>query len=89
MAVLTIDYRWDNGRFWLSFHDCPVPTTTSQNLEVKQQGRTFGIKKSKSTNVSMRELMHQEQTNLPIASEIESMQDSVFEFMGEQVLLEG
>jgi hypothetical protein len=30
-------YRCDNRRFWLSAHDCHVPTPTSQNLELKQQ----------------------------------------------------
>ncbi len=36
----TIDYRFDNRRFWLSAHDCQVPTTTSQNLDLEQQIRT-------------------------------------------------
>ncbi len=37
-----IDYRWDNRRFWLSAHNCQVPTPTSQNLELEQQIRIFG-----------------------------------------------
>ncbi len=28
----TIDYRCNNRRFWLSAHNCQVPTPTSQNL---------------------------------------------------------
>jgi hypothetical protein len=38
-AILTktIDYRCDNRRFWLSAHNCQVPTPTSQNLELDQQ----------------------------------------------------
>ncbi len=39
--VSCIDYRCDNRRFRLSAHDCPVPTPTSQNLEVEQQIRFF------------------------------------------------
>jgi hypothetical protein len=38
----TIDYRGDNRRFCLSTHDCQVPTTTLQNLELEQQIRIFG-----------------------------------------------
>jgi hypothetical protein len=34
-------YRWDNRRFWLSAHNCQVPTPTSQNLELEQQIRIF------------------------------------------------
>ncbi len=30
-----IDYRCDNRSFWLSAHDCQVPTQTSENLENK------------------------------------------------------
>jgi hypothetical protein len=30
----SIDYRCDNRRFWLSAHNCQVPTPTSQNLEL-------------------------------------------------------
>ncbi len=37
-----IDYRYDKSRFWLSAHDCQVPTLTSQNLEVEQKIRIFG-----------------------------------------------
>jgi methionyl-tRNA synthetase len=37
----TIDYRFDNRRFWLSAHDCQVPTPTSRNLELEQQIRIF------------------------------------------------
>ncbi len=29
---ITMDYRCDDGRFWLSAHNCQVPTPTSQNL---------------------------------------------------------
>jgi hypothetical protein len=36
------DYKCDNRRFWLSAHDCQVPTPTSQNLEVDQKIRIFG-----------------------------------------------
>ncbi len=38
----SIDYRCDNGRFWLSAHNCQVPTPTSQNLELQQQIQIFG-----------------------------------------------
>ncbi len=41
-VVETIDYRCDNSRFWLSAHNCQVPTPTSQNLELEQQIRIFG-----------------------------------------------
>jgi hypothetical protein len=41
-AAQPIDYRWDNRRFWLSAHNCQVPTPTSQNLELEQQIRIFG-----------------------------------------------
>ncbi len=34
-----VDYRCDNRRFWLSAHNCQVPTPMSQNLE--QQIRIF------------------------------------------------
>ncbi len=40
--ILPIDYRCDDGRFWLSTHNCQVPTPTSQNLELEQQIRIFG-----------------------------------------------
>jgi hypothetical protein len=40
--ALSIDYRCDNKRFWLSAHDCQVSTPTSQNLEVEQQIRISG-----------------------------------------------
>ncbi len=33
MSPTDIDYRCDNRRFWLSAHNCQVPTPTSQNLE--------------------------------------------------------
>jgi hypothetical protein len=36
---LYIDYRCDDRRFWLSAHDCQVPTPTSQNLDLEQQIR--------------------------------------------------
>jgi hypothetical protein len=36
-----IDYRCDNGRVWLSAHNCQVPTLTSQNLELEQQNLDF------------------------------------------------
>jgi hypothetical protein len=41
-VVTGIDYRWDKRRFWLSAHNCQVPTPTSQNLEFEQQIRIFG-----------------------------------------------
>jgi hypothetical protein len=40
-AVVTIEYRCDNRRFWLSAHDCQVPAPTSQNLDLEQQIRIF------------------------------------------------
>jgi hypothetical protein len=39
--VQNIDNRCDNRRFWLSAHNCQVPTPTSQNLELEQQIRIF------------------------------------------------
>ncbi len=36
-----IDYRCDDRRFWLSAHDCQVPTPTSQNLDLEHQIRIF------------------------------------------------
>ncbi len=33
--------RQYNRRFWLSAHNCQVPTPTSQNLELEQQFRIF------------------------------------------------
>jgi hypothetical protein len=36
-----IDYRCDNRCFWLSAHNCQVPTPTSQNLDLEQQIRIF------------------------------------------------
>ncbi len=36
-----IDYRCDIRRFWLSAHDCQVPTPSSQNLDLEQQIRIF------------------------------------------------
>ncbi len=36
-SVCGIDYRCDNRRFWLSAHNCQVPTPTSQNLEIEQE----------------------------------------------------
>jgi hypothetical protein len=53
--------------FWLTAHDCQVPTPTSQNLEVEQQIRIFGITISRIINVFMLELMHEEQTYSSIA----------------------
>jgi hypothetical protein len=38
---MIIDYRCDDGRFWLSAHNCQVPTQTSQNLELEQQIQIF------------------------------------------------
>jgi hypothetical protein len=35
----TINYRCDDRRFWLSAHDCQIPTPTSQNLDLVQQIR--------------------------------------------------
>jgi hypothetical protein len=43
-AAGPIDYRLDNRRFWLSAHNCQVPTPTSQNLELEQQIRIFQAK---------------------------------------------
>jgi hypothetical protein len=40
--TVSIDYRCDNRRFWLSAHSCQVQTPTSQNLELEQQIRIFG-----------------------------------------------
>ncbi len=40
--INSIDYRCDNRRFWLSAHNCQVPTPTSKNLEFEQQIRIFG-----------------------------------------------
>ncbi len=40
---VTIDYRCNNRRFWLSAHNYQVPTPTSQNLEIEQQIRIFGF----------------------------------------------
>jgi hypothetical protein len=36
-----IDYRCDDSRFWLSPHNCQVPTPTSQNLDLEEQIRIF------------------------------------------------
>jgi hypothetical protein len=69
-AVSTIDYRCEDGSFWLPAHDCQVPTPASQNLKVEQQIRIFGITISRITNIYMLELMHQEQTNSSIAWKI-------------------
>ncbi len=41
LAKETIDYSCANRRFWLSAHNCQVPTPTSQNLELEQQIRIF------------------------------------------------
>ncbi len=41
-GVKLLDYRSDDGRFWLSAHNCQVQTPTSQNLELEQQIRIFG-----------------------------------------------
>jgi hypothetical protein len=35
LLPLTIDYRWDNRCFWLSAHNCQVPTPYSQNLATR------------------------------------------------------
>ncbi len=40
--VMAIDYRCDNRSFWLSTHNCQVPTPTSHNLQLEQQIRIFG-----------------------------------------------
>jgi hypothetical protein len=66
-----IDYISHDGRFSSSAHDCQVPTPTSPNQAVEQQMCVFGITKSRNTNASMLELMHQEQTNSSIAWKIE------------------
>jgi hypothetical protein len=42
ISISGIDYRCDNKSFWLSAHNCQVPTPTSQNLELEQQIRVFG-----------------------------------------------
>jgi hypothetical protein len=42
MRVWFIDYRCGDGCFWLSAHNCQVPTPTSQNLELEQKIRIFG-----------------------------------------------
>ncbi len=42
LLCLSIDYRCDNRRFWLSVHNCQAPTPASQNLELEQQIRIFG-----------------------------------------------
>jgi hypothetical protein len=55
-----IDYRW--SLVLLSAHDYQVLTPTDQNLEVEKKICIFGIAKSRIANVSMLELMHQEQT---------------------------
>ncbi len=39
--------KW-NRFFWLSAHDCQVPTPTSQNLEGEQQIRIIGITTSRN-----------------------------------------
>ncbi len=39
---ISIDYRCDNRHFWLSAHNCQVPTPTSQNLELEQHILIFG-----------------------------------------------
>ncbi len=36
-----IDYRCDNRRFWLSTHNCQVPTPTSQNLATSTANSDF------------------------------------------------
>ncbi len=64
---LSMGYRCDNGRFWLSTHKCQVPTPTSQSQEVERPISIFGITKSTITNVSMLELTRQEQTKSSIA----------------------
>jgi hypothetical protein len=51
--VHTIDNRCNDGRFWLSAHDCQVQTPTSQNLDVEQQIRIFEITISRITYVSI------------------------------------
>ncbi len=39
--IEVIDYRCDDRRFWLSAHNCQVPTPTSQNLDLEQKIRIF------------------------------------------------
>jgi hypothetical protein len=41
LGVYTIDYRCDNRRFWLSAHNCLVPTPTSQNLAARTANSDF------------------------------------------------
>ncbi len=75
---MSIDYGCDNRHFRLPAHNCEVPTSTSQKLEAEQQMWISGIAESTrnckihtNTNVFMFEIMHQEQTNLPLALKIE------------------
>jgi hypothetical protein len=62
-----IDYRSDNGHFWMTACDYQISTQTSQNLDVEQQIWIFIVTKSRFTNVSIPDLMHQEHTNSSIA----------------------
>jgi hypothetical protein len=40
-VLKAIDYRRDNRRFWLSAHDCQLPTPNSQNLERRAANSDF------------------------------------------------
>jgi hypothetical protein len=53
-------------------HNCQVPIATAQNLEVEQLIRIFAFTKSKITNVSLRELMHQEQNTHELLERLKS-----------------
>jgi hypothetical protein len=76
------DYRCDNRRFWLSAHNCQVPTPISQNLEIEQQ--IWILKQTNSPIAWKIEItIHNPQIYLP------KMHDSFFEFADEQVLEEG
>jgi hypothetical protein len=40
-TFVTVGYKFDNRGFWLSAHNCQIPTPTFQNLELEQQIRIF------------------------------------------------
>jgi hypothetical protein len=61
-----LKFTCDDDYFWLSARDCQGKTPNSQNL-VEQQVWIAVTTKSRFSNVSMLELMHQEQNNAPIA----------------------
>jgi hypothetical protein len=41
IGCFSIDYRCDNGRFWLPAHGYQVPIPSSQNLEIEKQNSDF------------------------------------------------